>query len=267
MADAAQLALDRPVTVGLARTRTRVRARRESFEARTVQSLADEYRRTGRLDVKEEILRRCSAWTARLGRGIARRSGIDPEVVDQVAGLAICKALQRYDPSRGAFEPFARATAAGEIRHLLRASVWPVHVPRALQEHYRLVAAVREELRHRLGREPTVESVAAAADLDERAASTAMGLRRRSAPLEGDLAARIGAVDQDLEAVAEHTDLRRAVLRLSTAQQELIWLRFVEGFTQREIAVLIGTTQVTVSRMLTRTMLTLRRQLGFPAPD
>jgi RNA polymerase sigma-B factor len=53
--------------------------------------------------------------------------------------------------------------------------------------------------------------------------------------------------------------------RLDPAEQRLLELRFYEGFTQSEMAAMLGTNRVRVSRMLTRTLLRLRGLLAPPA--
>jgi RNA polymerase sigma-B factor len=175
--------------------------------------------------------------------------------------------MDRYDPQLGDFESFARATIAGEIRHHLRATVWPVHVSRSLQEHYRTVAIVRDELLQQCGHEPSIVAVADAAHLSIDQTSSAIALRRTCAPLpEGHQTAM--AVEDDLGAVAARVDLTQAIRGLDPDELRLLDMRFYQGFTQAEIAQILDTNQVRVSRMLTRVLLRLRalldRNTGAP---
>jgi RNA polymerase sigma-B factor len=211
---------------------------------------------------QQAILEECWDWATHLGRGVARHSTVEADVIHQLAGLAVCKALARYDPRLGDFESYARATTAGEIRHYLRSAVWPVHVPRSLQEQYRLVAIARDDLTQRLGQEPSSDLVAEAVHISVTDAAAAIGLRRGSLPLDSDdHHLPDGDRDLDLDSTPARVDLGRAIEKLSAADQRLLELRFYQGFTQPEIAEILGTNQVKVSRMLTKTLLTLRRLL------
>lgn len=232
------------------------------FELEDVQALAEEYSRTHSSRVQEEVVRAAWTWASRLARGVARHSGADPEVVHQVAGIGLCKALSRYDPSIGDFEVFARATVAGEVRHFLRSSVWPVHVSRTVQDRSRWTAMVRDELVQALGCEPTEAMVAEAAHLSVGDTALVMGLRRSGASLDERGAANLATEDHDLDMVPELVDLARALRMLGPGELRLLELRFFHGCTQEEIAALLGTNQVRVSRMLARTLASLRRLLS-----
>lgn len=226
-----------------------------------VQALAEEYSRTRSTRVQEELVRGAWSWASRLARGVARHSGADPDVLHQVAGIGLCKALSRYDPELGEFEAFARATVAGEVRHFLRGSVWPVHVSRTVQDRSRWTAIVREELVQALGQEPTEAMVAEAAHISIREAAQVLGLRRSHASLDEGAADPLASEDHDLDMVPERVDLARALRLLSPGQLRLLELRFYHGCTQEEIAALLGTNQVRVSRMLARTLTSLRALL------
>lgn len=228
----------------------------------TLQALAEEYSRTQSMRVQEEVVRTAWSWATRLARGVARHSGEDDEVVHQVAGVGLCMALRRYDPALGEFEAFARATVAGEVRHFLRGSVWPVHVPRAIQERSRWTAMVREDLVHALGREPTEAMVAEAACISIRDASQVLGLRRSPASLDDRATECPAGDDPAMNTVPERVDLVRALGTLRPAELRLLALRFYQGCTQDEIAAALGVSQVRVSRMLSRTLKSLRSVLS-----
>jgi hypothetical protein len=51
---------------------------------------------------------------------ISRRTGHPDEDLEQIAMLGILQAARRYSPERGAFRPFARTYANGEVYHYLR---------------------------------------------------------------------------------------------------------------------------------------------------
>src|SRR6478752_6027779 len=94
-----------------------------------------------------------------LARHLARRymsGGADPDDLTQVASLALLKAIDRFDPTRGlAFTSFAVPTIVGEIKRHFRDYGWSVRVPRALKELAAQVDGALEALNAELGQPPT----------------------------------------------------------------------------------------------------------------
>lgn len=85
--------------------------------------------------------------------------GIDLESLVHAGVMGLLDALQRYDPRRGvAFHAYARYRIQGEITEYLRSLDW---VSRSVRAWGRKVAAVRDLLARRLGREATAQEIAA----------------------------------------------------------------------------------------------------------
>src|SRR5215216_8066638 len=124
------------------------------------------YHRAGDLAAREQLVERFLPFA----RDFARRYTYTDEPFDdlvQVASLGLIKAIDRFDPDRGAkFTSFAAATILGELKRHFRDKGWALHVPRDLQE--RSLRAVRESeaLAKRLGRSPSIREVAAAVGCD-----------------------------------------------------------------------------------------------------
>jgi RNA polymerase sigma-B factor len=76
-----------------------------------------------------ERFRPLAAYLARRFRGRAEQ-----EDLEQVATLALLKAIDRFEPDRGAFVAYASVTIVGELKRHLRDTGWAVRVPRRLQE-------------------------------------------------------------------------------------------------------------------------------------
>ena len=110
--------------------------------------------------VREELVERFMP----LARKLARRysGGAEPlEDLMQVASLGLVKAIDRFDPSRGAaFSTFAVPTILGELKRHFRDRGWSVRVPRGTQELTLKVEKSIAELPARLGRTPTVNDIA-----------------------------------------------------------------------------------------------------------
>jgi hypothetical protein len=65
---------------------------------------------------------------------ISRRTGHPREDLEQIAMLGILQAARRYSPERGAFRPFARTYANGEVYHYLRDKGFLIKVPASWRE-------------------------------------------------------------------------------------------------------------------------------------
>ena len=91
------------------------------------------------------------------------RSNDAQEDLAQVAYMGLVKAVDRFDPERGArFPSFAVPTILGELRGHLRDRTWRVHVPRRLQNLILALGPVTEALSAQLQRAPTVAELATA---------------------------------------------------------------------------------------------------------
>ena len=67
---------------------------------------------------------------------ISRRTGHPREDLEQIAMLGIIQAARRYSPERGAFRPYARTYANGEVYHYLRDKGFLIKVPASWRELY-----------------------------------------------------------------------------------------------------------------------------------
>jgi RNA polymerase sigma-B factor len=185
----------------------------------------------------------------------------------QVGTIGLLNAVDRFDPDRGSFTSFAVPTILGEIRRHFRDRGWAMRVPRRLQDLGRQVSAARENLTHTLGRSPTVHELAAYLDedvdlvvevLDSSTVYTTVPLP--SSPEESELGS-LGIVDEALELVEDRATLRPLLARLPVRERTILALRFIRGMSQSQIAAEVGVSQMHVSRLLTRSLGTLREGL------
>jgi RNA polymerase sigma-B factor len=120
------------------------------------------YRRTGDRAIRDALVERHVPPALHL----ARRYSSGSERA-QVALLALVKAVDRFDPDKGAaFASFATPTSIGEIKRDFRDHGWAVRVPRQLQELSVRLRRATERLNTDLGRAPTVAELADALEID-----------------------------------------------------------------------------------------------------
>jgi RNA polymerase sigma-B factor len=216
-----------------------------------------------------------------VARRLAQRYAGRGQSVDdlvQVANLGLVKAAQRFEPDQGTpFVAYAVPTMLGELRRYFRDNAWAIHVPRSVQETALRVRHAGDRLRQTLGHEVDVSEIAhdlglAVDDVLEarNASGVAFACRSLDAALldDGDsrLSEILGSDDASLEQIEARESLRVAFARLPAREREILVLRFFGELTQAEIAERLGISQMHVSRLLARTLRTLRDYVLDDAP-
>lgn len=236
-----------------------------------VAELFRRYRETGDRSVRNEIVER----HRHLADGVARRyrsRGVAVDDLRQTALLAMVRAAERFDPTKGAsFATFAGHTMEGELKRALRDRSWTVRPPRAAQERYLEVRQWEETLTHRLGRAPTVPELAEAMGVDVDAVLDAVEAAgaRTSVPLtrpDDDgapvpLEVPFGEVDPGYGAVDLSLLVDDLLAGLDERSRTIVRLRFYERLGQDEIAAQVGVSQSYLSRMIRRILAELRADL------
>jgi RNA polymerase sigma-B factor len=201
-----------------------------------------------------------------LARSLAKRyrGGIErTEDLNQVASLALVKALRGYDPQRGrSFKAYAAPTILGELRRHFRDHSWRLHMPRSLQEGSLAVERAATALADELGRTPAVTEIAERLGVEEEDVLDALQARESQhtvsldAPVQRDetqvtMAETIGRDECGFDTVESQLAVERCA-GLSEREREVVELRFVAGLNQNEIGDRIGISQMQVSRLLRR---------------
>jgi RNA polymerase sigma-B factor len=201
-----------------------------------------------------------------------RNRGQPLEELEQVACLALTKAVRAYDPARGDdLLVFAVPSILGELKRYFRDATWTVRPPRRIQELRPRLSAAEESLTQRLGRPPRpseiADEVGCTTDdvLEAHESGTCASPDSLNDSPPGD--SGFSWIDRlpseelgfrNAEAVAV---LGPACRRLKGRDRRIIELRFYEQKTQQQIADELGVTQVQVSRLLQRILTDLRRSI------
>jgi RNA polymerase sigma-B factor len=208
-----------------------------------------------------------------LAEYLARRFGNRGEPLDdlvQVASVGLLKAVDRFDPQRGVeFSTYATHTIVGELKRHFRDKGWAVRAPRRMQELYLRLGKIISTLSQDLGRSPTIQELAAEAQVSEEEVLEALeaGQAYRFASLDapspgeddGDtLGAHMGSDDAGLVDAEHRAALSPLISQLPPREQRILHYRFFEGLTQSEIASRLGISQMHVSRLLARSLAQLR---------
>jgi RNA polymerase sigma-B factor len=214
-----------------------------------------------------------------LAHRVARRyvrSSESQEDLEQVASLALVKAVDRFDPARGAsFPAFAVPTIAGELKRYFRDSAWAVHVPRPTQERALAIERATDALTGRLGQAPTIEQLAGHLGitdeevLDGLQAGHSYDAVSLDAPVGADdesdltVAGTLGVEDERYELIEADEALAGTAECLPELELRVLRLRFGGELTQSEIAARVGVSQMQVSRLLRRALARVRERAGI----
>lgn len=217
----------------------------------------------------DELVRRHSD----LALSIAARyrgKGIGQDDLEQVALMGLLRAIQRFEAERGELRPYAAATISGEMKKLLRDRAWSVRVARSIQERSLTVAKTVEHLAQELGRRPEPGEIAKNLDMSVAEVEEALQARKayRSRSIEEEspstgvsVLSKLGAIDERMDDVENRVILENALAVLPERQQRILHLRFGEDMSQSEIGEIMGISQMHVSRLLARSLATLKSHL------
>lgn len=233
----------------------------------SLQDAFAEYHTTRDLSLRNELINAFRPLAYRIARQRTRSRELHEDLV-QAASVGLIKAVDRFDPSRGnEFTTFAWATIQGELKRHYRDRTWLVRPPRNLQERFLAVTAVIDELVAELGRSPTMPEIAERAGLDIEDVIEAVEVRQAYLPgsldapagADADPAAELADDDVGFAFVEDRAVLGPLVARLPAVEQRVLHLRFVDELSQSQIGTDLGISQMQVSRILARSLATLRR--------
>ncbi len=197
--------------------------------------------------------------------------GYDAEDLFQIGCIGIIKAADKFDLSYNVrFSTYAVPMIMGEIKRFLRDDGM-IKVSRNLKEIAGKVSITREIMEKELGRAVSVGEIAER--IGESAENIVMAMDA-AAPAEslyksvhqgerGDiyLIDKLAEEDGGENGLIDKIALRQLIERLCERDRKIILLRYFKGKTQREISVILGISQVQVSRLEKKILNELRFKL------
>ena len=201
---------------------------------------------------------------------VARRffgRGCEPEDLFQLGCIGLMKAIRGFDLSQPvAFSTYAVPKIAGEMRRFLRDD-GPVKVSRTLRERAFALRQVQTRLERENGHSPRLSDLCRETGLQPEEVLEALQAPRDTDSLDAALPGQdrtLGDILSDRReegALVETLALREAIDRLEPLLRQVILLRYVRDLTQQRIAVILGLTQVQVSRMEKKARAQLKQAL------
>ena len=176
----------------------------------------------------------------------------------QVGCVGLLKAIDNFDTSQNVrFSTYGVPMIIGEIRRFLRDNN-ALRVSRTLRDTAYRAMQAREALEKQLGREPTMDEIAAAAGLARREVTAALESvvepLSLDEPVYTDGGDAMYVIDQVRDPDSEESwisglQFRDTVAALSPREKRIMELRYLRGKTQMEVAQEIGISQAQVSRL------------------
>lgn len=211
--------------------------------------------------------------------------GVEMEDLFQIGSIGLMKAIDKFDLSfEVKFSTYAVPMITGEIKRFLRDDGL-VKVSRSMKEKGLKIKIARQQLCVRLGREPTLNEIALETDLSLEDIVDAMeaGVEVESLyssvfqsdgselflvdqVVQGEThsvgTSRFSNQDLEKEQIINHMLLEQLLNGLNKEEREIIRLRYFFEKTQIEVAKLLGISQVQVSRLEKKILLSLRKRVG-----
>ena len=184
------------------------------------------------------------------------RRGAEHDDLVQAGSIGLLNAIERFDPKRGEeFVAFAVPTVAGEMKRHLRDRAATVRLPRSLHEASVRLPRARDALTSGLGRVPTGAELAAEVGVSE--ADLAI------------LESTIAQAEEETATEPESTAFEASEARLLVAgafrtlddtDRTILYLRFVQERSRREVADQLGMSQSALARQTNAALSKLRAE-------
>ena len=207
-----------------------------------------------------------------LARAVARKfsgRGVETEDLEQVAGMALLKALERFDPSRGfRFVTYAVPTITGDVRNYLRDKSGLMRMPRDMRQRLYQMTQEQERFEREHLRTPTAVELSERMGIAPEEFLALLALRTQNEAVsldtpvgeEGDtqLSDLLGSTDDRFERMERSEWAQWLLSKVGDPERELLTLRYRDGLGQRETARRLGISQMQVSRLERRALSRLR---------
>lgn len=193
--------------------------------------------------------------------------GTDSEDLYQLGCLGFLKAVEGFDLEYGTqFSTYAVPKIAGEIRRFLRDD-GAIKVSRTIKEQASAIRTARSQLSQTLGREPVISEICQMTGLTaeeiamaETATAATESIQKETGE-DGFSLENILTDTESEENMVEKISLRQAIDKLPQRDAMVIKLRYFHGLTQQRVSKVLSVSQVQVSRIEKKALLTLKELL------
>ena len=219
--------------------------------------LLREIRDTGSKSARDELIK----GNLRLVLSVIQKftgRGEDIDDLFQIGVVGLIKAINNFDLTKEVrFSTYCVPMISGELRRHLR-DYSQIKVSRSLRDLAYKAIQARERLAGKLQREPYIEEIAN--EIGEKRSEVVIALESISDPVSlyepvySDSGDTLYIMDQigdknDVESWLDVLSIRDSIKELGERERNILYLRFLQGKTQVEVANEIGISQAQVSRL------------------
>ena len=214
-----------------------------------------------------ELLTRYASLLDRHARRLALRTGTHASIDDfwNAGAVGLIEASRRYDAESGVpFEAFVEHRVRGAMLDELRRMD---HLPRRLRTQTDALTKGRKKLNQELGRECTLDELAAELKMDVSEVAELESLTQPMVEVDLELPAiEMEGADDRLGRTQTISRLTEAIGTLNERLQLIMSLVYVEGFTYKEVAAILKVTEARICQ-LHREAVTKLRAVMVPAGE
>lgn len=196
--------------------------------------------------------------------------GVEAEDLFQIGTIGLIKAIDNFDLSYDVkFSTYAVPLITGEMKRFLRDDGM-VKVSRTIKEQTMRLKLLRQKLQGEWNREPTLQELAEQSGLtmEEIVMATEAECKVESIYAsvyqndgsEVSLVDMLGKEDEEKETLLNHMLLKQLLEGLTEKESKLIEMRYFQEKTQTEVARHMGISQVQVSRLEKKILLSMRKR-------
>lgn len=179
----------------------------------------------------------------------------------QVGYLGLLKAIDKFDPKQGnSFIAYATPTIQGELKRYFRDKAWRIKVSRRNKERALQVKEFIAYYERMEGNKPSdeviasemnisLEDVADAKQIIDNFYTLSLDAPVSSDPEADDFASLFGGEDTGYEDILNRETLDSVLKSLPERQQDILKLRYFDTLPQRQVADILGISQMHVSRL------------------
>ncbi|MBE6863519.1 MAG: SigB/SigF/SigG family RNA polymerase sigma factor [Ruminococcus flavefaciens] len=220
-------------------------------------ALLKEIKATGSKEAKDKLIQ----GNLRLVLSVIQKftgRGEDIDDLFQIGVVGLIKAINNFDLTKEVrFSTYCVPMISGELRRHLR-DYSHVKVSRSMRDLAYKAIQAKERLTVEYQREPRIEEIAN--EIGEKREDVVIALESISDPVSlydpvyTDSDDTVYIMDQisdrnDVESVMDELTIRDAINKLGERERNILYLRFLRGKTQMEVAKEIGISQAQVSRL------------------
>ncbi len=197
--------------------------------------------------------------------------GYDLEDLFQIGSIGLMKAIDKFDTSfEVKFSTYAVPMITGEIKRFLRDDGL-IKVSRSIKENGAKIKKAKERLQAERGRDITLQELSEETGIERTEIVMALeangeveSIYKPYAPENGKetcLAERLPQEKDSHEVLLNHMLLEQLLEELGQEERQIIQMRYFEECTQMQVAETLGISQVQVSRMEKKILLSMRKKL------